>query len=102
MSFCENTMRPTSIWVKHVYRSHSRGWEQRKNNLKQLSSPICRICRAAPSGISLARVDECPDSEVRKRFWQAPTNFGIDEDTRKYWFLVCFLDLKFARRLIHG
>ncbi len=28
---------------------------------------------------------------------QAPTNFGIDQDTSKYKYLVCFLDLKFAR-----
>src|ERR1700677_3159811 len=30
--------------------------------------------------------------------WQARTNFGIDQDTSKFMFLVCFLDLKFARR----
>jgi hypothetical protein len=30
------------------------------------------------------------------RLWRAPTNFGIDKDTSKYMFLVCFLDLKFA------
>ncbi|MDB5463080.1 MAG: hypothetical protein JWP23_1469, partial [Phenylobacterium sp.] len=29
----------------------------------------------------------------------ALANFGIDEDTSKYMFLVCFLDLKFAQRL---
>jgi len=27
------------------------------------------------------------------------TNFGIDQDTSKCKFLVCFSDLKFARRL---
>ena len=30
-------------------------------------------------------------------------NFGIDKDTSKYMFLVCFLDLKFAQRIArHG
>jgi hypothetical protein len=31
---------------------------------------------------------------------QALTNFGIDEDTRKSMFPVCFLDLKFVPRAI--
>ena len=33
------------------------------------------------------------------RLREARTNFGFDEDTSKYMFLVCFLDLKFAPRL---
>jgi len=28
------------------------------------------------------------------------TNFGFDKDTSKYLFTVCFLDMKFAQRLI--
>ena len=31
--------------------------------------------------------------------WQAPSNFGIDKDTSKLLFLVCFMDQKFALRL---
>src|SRR5579864_184514 len=37
-----------------------------------------------------------PDSEVRSGPWRARANFGIDQDTSKSMFLVCFMDLEFA------
>ena len=33
------------------------------------------------------------------RLWRARTNFGVDKDTSKYMFLMCFSDLKFAPAL---
>jgi phosphopantothenoylcysteine decarboxylase/phosphopantothenate--cysteine ligase len=41
--------------------------EQRKNNLQRLSSRICRISSASPSGISLTRVDEGAKALAEKR-----------------------------------
>jgi hypothetical protein len=76
-----------------------------RTHITERNIPGVDRCRRKNAGAPPPRTRRCgasptsPDSEVRKRSRVALANFGTDEDTSKSMFLVCFLDLKFARRL---